>query len=310
MVLQNMDLLRSIEGIRNPVLDTFFELVTRFGEEMILIVVFCALFWCIDKRKAYVLGVVFFMSSLVVQGMKIVFRVPRPWVVDSTFQPVGGSVRMATGYAFPSGHTQNAAALWGSLGAQFKAKWFKIICFTMALLVGLSRLYLGVHFIEDVVVALAVTFIILAVAMKFVAREEICIKRELIISGVIVAIGIAVLIYAAVSYHGQLSESYQLRDSTRAAGAAIAFALGMFIERVYIQFSVKSKNIGWHILKFVIGIGVTLAIQEIFRFIANTVRVGYEETLVIDSLRYFAVVIWIMVCYPLIIKKFFAVKED
>ena len=310
-----MELLRTIEGIRSPFLDTVFGLITRFGEEMILIVVFCALYWCINKRAAYVMGVVFFMSSLVVQGMKIIFRVPRPWVVDPTFEPVGGAVRMATGYAFPSGHTQNAAALLGSLGAQTKAWWFRIACFTLAVLVAFSRMYLGVHFLSDVIVSLIVTFAILFVALKIVAREEICVKRELAISGVIVLVGIAVLVYSAVLYHADGVTTYaQLRDATRAAGAAIGFAIGMFVERVYIRFSVKTKNLGFQFVKFAIGIAGTLIFMEGIGAVNRLIHEGWEVNhgigLAVDVIRYFLVVAWITLLYPLIIKKFFAVAES
>jgi len=296
-----MDLLRTIEGMRTPFWDTFFGLITRLGEEMILIVFFCVLYWCINKKMAYVMGAVFFMSSLVVQGMKLIFRVPRPWVYDPTFTTVEGSVGAATGYAFPSGHTQNAAAWLGSLGAQIKPLYIKIICFTLAILVAFSRMYLGVHYLSDVVASLVITFAILFIAMKVIASESVCKTRELLISGFIALCAIATIIFAVILYHNGTTEASQLRDSTRGAGAAIGFAIGMFVERVYIRFSVKSKSILWHIIKVVLGIGGTLAIQEGVRFIGTG--------LVIDAVRYFLMVTWITLAYPLIIKRFFAITE-
>jgi len=292
-----MELLRTLETLRTPFLDTTFGLITRLGEETILIVVFCIIYWCINKKMGYVIGITFFLSSLVVQGMKIVFRVPRPWVYDPTFLPVGGALPEATGYAFPSGHTQNAAALLGGLGIQLKSWAIRIALFSLAALVAFSRMYLGVHYLSDVLVSLAVTFIIVFFAVRVITEEVVSVKRELIIALAIAATALIVIIIATALYHGSDIETRQLRDSTRAAGAAIGFAIGMFVERVYIKFSVKAKNIGIHALKFVLGVAGTLAIQEGVRLIGTG--------LIIDAIRYFLMVVWITIFFPLIIKRFF-----
>lgn len=297
-----MEILRAIEGMRSPFLDTMFGVITRLGEQTILIVVFCVLFWCINKRMAYVMGVVFFMSSLVVQGMKIIFRVPRPWVTGyPTFSPVNEALAEATGYAFPSGHTQNAAAYLGSLGATIKRVPSQIILFTLPALVAFSRMYLGVHYLSDVLVSLVITFVLIFIAVKVITEEVVCKKRELAIAGFIILCSIVVIVIAAVLYHRDVTTPSQLRDATRAAGAAIGFAIGMYVERVYINFSVKTKNIFWQILKFVIGLGVTLGIQEGARVLGSG--------LIPDAFRYFLMVIWIVLVYPVIIKKFFQLKE-
>jgi len=296
-----MELLWALESIRSPFLDGVFGVITRLGEEMILILVFCALYWCVNKKMGYVMGVAFFLSSLVVQGMKIIFRIDRPWVVDPAFEPVGGAIRQATGYAFPSGHTQNAAALLGSLAAMLKPAPVKVACVLLAVLVAFSRMYLGVHFLSDVLVSLAVTFLLVWFAVKVVADDSFCKKRELILSLVIALCAIAVIVIAAALYHSGATEPRQLSDATRAAGAAIAFAIGMFVERVYIRFSVKTKNIFLQVVKFALGLAGTIAIQEGVRFIGTG--------LVIDAIRYFLMVAWITICYPLIIRRFFSVAD-
>ncbi|MCL2202979.1 MAG: phosphatase PAP2 family protein [Defluviitaleaceae bacterium] len=311
-----MELLRALEGIRTPFLDTVIGLITRFGEETILIVVFCALYWCINKHMAYVMGFVFFLSSLAVQGLKIVFRWPRPWVYDPTFAPVGstvnpatglaegGAIEAATGYAFPSGHTQNAAALLGSLGAQIKIRAVKFTLFGLALLVGFSRLYLGVHYLSDVLVSLAIAFALIWVAMKVITPEVVSVKRELAVALGIAGAAVLVVVIVILRYNGifgEASEPHQLRDASRAAGAAMGFAIGMFVERNYIKFPTRARNIGFQILKFVIGLAVVLGLQEGLRVMGTA--------LFPDALRYFFMVLWIVLVYPLIIKKFFPAKN-
>jgi len=292
-----MDLLWTLEAMRTPFFDTFFGLVTQLGEEMVLIVIFCTIFWCINKRMAYVLGASFFVSGLIVQGAKPVFRVPRPWVYDPTFPPVYGSVGAATGYAFPSGHTQNGTALFGSLGAQIKNKIIKIILFTIVALIAFSRLYLGVHYLADVLVSLAIGIAAIWLALKFITEEPISIKREMAIAGSIAFIALIVIGVVAFLYYGGFVLAIQMRDSVIAAGAALGFAVGMFVERNYIRFSVKAQNLPMQLVKVVLGIVGVVAIQEGVRVLGTS--------LFVDGMRYFLMVIWLVVVFPLIIKKFF-----
>jgi len=305
-----MNILWQLYEWRSPFLDTVFGLITRLGEEMILIALFCTIYWCINKKFGYIMGVTFFMSSLVVQGLKIVYRIPRPWVEDPTFLPVGGSVRMATGYAFPSGHTQNAAAWLGSFAIFFKQIWVKIIAIVLALLVAFSRMYLGVHYMSDVVVSIIITFALVFIVSKCLPdTEELNWKKEIIFPAIMATLSVAVLIYAAVVYNQGVSSATLIRDAVLAGGAGLGFAKGMFIERMYIRFSVKSKNIVFQIIKLIIGIAGVLALQEglriPFRMFAGNPADPNGITLIFDGIRYFIMISWLTVFYPLIIRKFF-----
>ena len=296
-----MELLRFFEGIRSPFLDTFFGFITYFGEETILVVTVCIIYWCINKHIGYIVSVSFFLSSLAVQGLKIVFQMPRPWVVDPTFQPVGGAAQTATGYTFPSGHTQNGAAVLGSLGVQLKPILVKVILITLTFLIAVSRLYLGVHFLPDVAASLLITFAIIWITLKIVPEKSDCKKRELVLSSVLAGLGVMVIAFAAVLYAKELSELSQLRDSVRTAGASIGFGIGMYIERVYIRFSVKTKNIFLQIVKIIFGLAGVLAINQGIRLISTS--------LPFDVVRYFLMIMWLTVIYPLVIKRFFENRE-
>ena len=87
---------------------------------------------------------------------------------------------------------------------------------------------------------------------------------------------------------------------TRAAGATVGFAIGMYVECVHIRFSPKAKNIPIQVVKFILGVVGMIAVQEGIRLIGTG--------LVIDAVRYFFMVVWITTLYPLIIKRFFEIK--
>lgn len=297
-----MELLWFFEGLRTPFWDTIFRYVTRLGEELTLIVIFCLLFWCINKHIAYVTGFSFFVSGLLVQGLKIIFRVPRPWVYDPSFPTVEGVTSEATGYAFPSGHTQAAAAVLGSLGAQIKRKPIKFILFLLVFAVAFSRIYLGVHYLSDVLVSLAISFALIFIALKLITKEVVSIKRELIISCAVIGLVIVVLIIAFILYQNGISTESQIRDAILSSGKAFGFAVAMFVERNFIRFSVKTNNIFLQIVKFVLGLGTVILVQEGLRVLGSG--------LVAVGLRYFLLVIYAAVVYPLIIKYVFAKNEN
>jgi len=297
-----MELLRLIEGIRSPFLDIVIGLITRLGEETVGVIILCAIFWCISKRVAYVIGVAFFLSGLTVQGMKVCFRVDRPWVIDPTFEPVAGAKEYATGYSFPSGHTQSAAALFGALGAQIKQKPVKSLCFLIAILVAFSRLYLGVHTLRDVVVSLLICVVLIFITLKIFENDKVNKKRELIIALVMVLYVVVVVLIASILYSSGTIEQHYIADCLKAAGAGIGFSVGMFVERVYINFSVKSKSLLWNVIKFSLGFAGLLVIKEGLKLVIGT-------ALISDMVRYLLMLTWVTVLFPLIIKRFFQASD-
>ena len=293
-----MEILRLIEGIRSPFLDSVVGLITQLGEETVGVVLLCLVFWCISKKMAYVLGISFFLSSLSVQGMKITFRIDRPWVADPTLNPVPSALDHATGYSFPSGHTQSATAIFGGLGAQIKQKAVKAVCFLLPVLVAFSRMYLGVHTLADVAASLLISFLLIFLTVKLLAGDEPNKKKDLIISLVVVLYAAAVIAVAFILYSGGKIEQNYVSDCMKAAGAGAGFAIGMYIERVYIKFSVKSKNIIFHAIKFALGVAGVLAIQEGLKLVIGS-------GLAANMFRYFLMLMWVTVLYPLLIKRFF-----
>ena len=294
-----MGFLRVLEGVRAPFLDTLFGLITMLGEETIAIILLCAIYWCINKRMAYGIGVAYFLSGLTAQGMKICFRIDRPWVIDPSFNPVQSAMKTATGYSFPSGHTQSAAALYGSIGVYIKQKWAKIICFLIVFLVAFSRMYLGVHTLLDVSVSIVITFIFIFITYKLLIVDENPTgkKRELFLPILLILFSAAIIIIAALLFSNATIEEAYVTDCLKAAGAGLGFAVGMYVERVYIRFSVKTKGIVWQFIKLVIGIVGVLAFKEGLKLIVGT-------GLVVDTVRYALLIIWVTILFPLLIKRF------
>ena len=109
-----MQVLYFFESIRNPVLNFLMSLVTRLGEETIFIALAILVFWCFDKKHGYFLITIGFLGTVINQFLKVLFRIPRPWVKDPNFTIVESAREAATGYSFPSGHTQSATSFWAT----------------------------------------------------------------------------------------------------------------------------------------------------------------------------------------------------
>ena len=145
-----MKVLYWLESIRAPWLDAVMLAISQLGGEILFMAIVIALFWCTDKRKGYYLMTVGFFGIVANQFLKLVFRVSRPWIRDPEFTIVEGARAGATGYSFPSGHTQNAAAVLGCPARMARKKGLKITLWVLYALVGISRMYLGVHTPYDV----------------------------------------------------------------------------------------------------------------------------------------------------------------
>lgn len=186
-----MELLYWFESIRNPIMDGFLSLVTHLGEETFFMVGALFVFWCVDKRKGYYLLSVGFTGVLINQWLKIACRVPRPWVKDPNFTIVESARMEASGYSFPSGHTQTAVGFFGGIARFTGRLWLRIVCIVILLLVSISRMYLGVHTPADVGVSFVVAAILVFVLYPLMESTLWFPNRMYLILGVLLAFSLA-----------------------------------------------------------------------------------------------------------------------
>jgi hypothetical protein len=148
-----MAFLYMLENIRVPVLNEFMLAVTYLGDEIAFLVTALILIWCADKRTGYYVLSVGFLGTIANQFMKLWFRIPRPWVFDENFTILEQAREGASGYSFPSGHTQSSVGTFGAIAYTTKYKVLRWLCIAAVILVPFSRMYIGVHTPLDVGVA-------------------------------------------------------------------------------------------------------------------------------------------------------------
>jgi membrane-associated phospholipid phosphatase len=121
--------------------------ITGIGSVSAYMILLPLVYWCVDEKKGCRLALAVMFSAWVNLSLKFLLDQPRPFFTD--FDPILGLTGERFG-GFPSGHAQNSLVMWFIAAAWLKKKRFYVIAALICLLVGFSRVYLGVHFPTDV----------------------------------------------------------------------------------------------------------------------------------------------------------------
>ena len=135
---------------------------TFLGSELFFLLVMPALYWSIDPIIGFRAGMMLILSGGLNSILKIFFHTPRPFWVDSRVRAYSSE----TSFGLPSGHSQNSAAIWGIIAATIRGKWAYFIAIALVFFIGLSRIYLGVHFLHDVLTGWLAGIIIILLYLK------------------------------------------------------------------------------------------------------------------------------------------------
>ncbi len=138
--------------------------ITWLGDEEAYVLVFPLVLWSIDRTVGIHLALAFLLSASLNAIGKLAGRTPRPSFIDPSL-----GLRAESSFGVPSGHAQNAVVVWGYLAAVVRRGWAWILAAALIVLLGVSRLQLGVHFPLDTVVGWAVGVLILAAYLRWQA---------------------------------------------------------------------------------------------------------------------------------------------
>jgi undecaprenyl-diphosphatase len=296
-----MQFLRLLESIRVPVLNELMLAITQLGEETAFLVVALIVFWCVDKRRGYYILSVGFIGTLANQFMKLWFRIPRPWVLDEKFTILEQAREAASGYSFPSGHSQSAVGTFGAIAYTAKNKALRGACIAIALLVPFSRMYIGVHTPLDVFVAAAMAVaLIIVLRPVFFGRNR---KYIPVLMGIMTLLAIAYLCFVEFYPFPEDIDAHNLASGIKNAYTLLGALLGMLVvyavDEKWLRF--QTKAVWWaQVLKVVGGLVLVLVIKSGTKDLLNAMMgesVG-------RAARYFLIVVVAGILWPLTFKWF------
>jgi membrane-associated phospholipid phosphatase len=146
VLMWGLDMIHLIQSHANPALTVFMRVVTNFGGAAAYLALLPLVFWCYDEKKGIRLALAVMFAVWINMALKFLCDQPRPFWPG--YDPsVGIITESANG--FPSGHAQISLTLWVIIASWSGKKRAYAAAVLMSLLVGFSRLYLGVHFPTD-----------------------------------------------------------------------------------------------------------------------------------------------------------------
>ena len=297
-----MDILYALEKIRTPFWNGVMSAVTQLGGEVIFIVAAVVVFWCVSKWEGYYLMTIAFCGTVLNQFLKLICRVPRPWVRDPNFTIVESARAEATGYSFPSGHTQNAIGLFGGMARWGGRRWVRLGLTTLALVIAFSRMYLGVHTPADVGVSLVLAAALVLGLYPLMRRaQEKPRYMGYVLAAMLVVSGAFVVFVETCGFPADMDAenlASGIGNAWKMLGAVAGMTLAWLLDRRYIHF--ETQAVWWvQVIKVAVGMALLLAIKSGLKA-PLLALLGHEG--LAGGVRYFLLVLVAGAVWPLVFR--------
>ncbi len=248
MDLRYLLLLQQLRESSGDLMTSFMMTITNiamFGSAILCVIIF----WTVDRVFGYWL-ITNTVSGLFLNNViKLTACIYRPWVRWPQLDPPEKAIESATGYSFPSGHTQVASSFFGSCSLSMwnKNKAVSFLCAVVIFLTALSRNYLGVHTLTDVLASIMISVIMIAVNARLFekVKKDRSLLNKLIAAGCAAAV-LAIIYFTFKTYpvdyiDGDLvvDPTVMKNDGYAAAGAFLGVLAGAYIEIRYVHFTAE-----------------------------------------------------------------------
>jgi membrane-associated phospholipid phosphatase len=193
-------------------LGAWLELPMRFftflGSENFFFLVLPLLYWSVDAQLGLRVAAVLVTSNALNSVFKLVFSSPRPYWVSTEVHPLS----VETSFGVPSGHAQNAVALWGIMASGIRKRWAWPLAFLLAFFIGLSRLYLGMHFVSDVLAGWLLGALVLLAFMALWNPVSAWLSKQTFAQQVIIAFIVSLVVVGLGAWQVGRLDTYVISE--------------------------------------------------------------------------------------------------
>ena len=271
-----LDIIKSVQMLSSPLFDNIFKIITFFGEELVLVPIMAYFYWCVDKKKG--IYVIESVAATLTLGniLKCIFKMPRPIGAEGVRSIY---TETATGYSMPSIHTANISSLLTSMNVLNGGVKSSVLSFIFVLLVGLSRIYLGVHYPKDVLVGM-ILGIVISLAVCFLFEK---LRNELLVALIIVVV-------MSFGFFTEVSD-----DFYKSYGLCLGIFFGVLLEKASVEFQMPKSSRKRNI-RLIFGLVTSGLLYMILKAYMPSGNIYY-------TVRYFILAFYTIGIYPMIFKK-------
>ena len=304
----DIDILLALQEFRNGAgsfLTEFFSKMTFLGEINTAIVIMAILYWSVSKELGSYLLMGWSGNRLANGVMKVTACTYRPWIRDARVLPYGNSINTATGYSFPSGHIMNASTVFGGIAVRKDyPRALRIVLGLVMVFVAFSRVYLGVHTPQDVLVGAAIGTLVMWLTLRLMRWVEAHPGKDWLVVCISVGLGAAVALYAALKPYpadydaeGKLivDGAKMANDTFKGVGYCVAFLTGWILERRFVGFSTEVP-VQQKLMRAVIGLLGYYAVSLILAPLLKTWISGPAGTFISCFIQMFYVAFLFPLC--------------
>ncbi|MDY0287449.1 MAG: phosphatase PAP2 family protein [Sphaerochaeta sp.] len=282
------------QNISSPFMDSFANVASAVGEQTFVIAVMLYILWNLDKNKGFTICSTLLFSVMSMGALKAIVRAPRPFQVLESID--GKRLATATGYSFPSGHTTTGSSFYSALAFAYKKRALSILCAVMIVLVGTSRLYLGVHWPIDVfgglVLGIGITLIASAKMSALYDDKGKRYRFSIIVGAITFVLGLGMAILLNTHSIDEVAFTDLMKVLALAGGGYLGFAFEAKKVNYSVEATVKKK-----LLRFFLGMVGVIGIMGLKALIpASLYSVG-------SFARYAALGFWATGLFPFIGKR-------
>ena len=253
---------------RTPPATALFQLFTFLGEIEGYVLVVALLYFTHDKKLAFRLAVLALGAMCLNHGLKTWIAHPRPFVGEGTWAEkwavsASRAQELAGEYSTPSGHAMAGGTFYAYLAARVRRPLPRGVALAALLLTGLSRPYLGVHYVEDVILGWALGLAIAALAVRYgegVARALGRFPLPMVCAGVVTCSAAAWLVTRSLYAASAAGPPLALLSYTGLlAGSALAYPL----ECRWVRFDPRSASAARKVVRTLLAVAGVLGTVEL-----------------------------------------------